>query len=112
MVKGDFQQAKLNLVLAPKAGLDLKKLRKAVEKAGYTASWIRFKATGSLVEKSGHYCFRMKGSGQTIALIKDKGLDRLLSALDSHRPGSAEIEITGLFKRGSGAAVVEDFKLK
>ncbi len=72
-----LRKARAEIRLKPGAALDVKKLRKAVVKAGFTPTWVKFEAAGRLTEQNGRPAFKVKGIGQVIPLEKTQNLARL-----------------------------------
>ena len=82
--------------------MDVAKLRKAVIKAGFTPTWVRFQAAGHLTEQNGRPGFKVKGIGQVIPLEKTQNLARL-----RQKASGKEVTITALIPKKKKAAQVE-----
>ncbi len=97
-----LRKARANIRLKPGAALDVAKLRKAVVKAGFTPTWVRFEAIGHLVEQNGRAGFKVKGSNQVIPLKQTQKLADL-----RQKVSGKEVTITALIPKKKKAAQVE-----
>lgn len=101
-VKVSLKKAQADFRLKPGIPLDVAKLREAVVKAGFTPTWVKFKAAGHLVEQNGRMGFKVKGSEQVIPLEGTQELAQLrqkasrkevtIRAVIPHKKKKARIE--------------------
>ncbi len=104
-VKVSLRKARADIRLKPGATLDVKKLRKAVIKAGFTPTWVRFEAAGHLTQQNGRTAFKVKGIGQIIPLEETQIIARL-----RRKASGKEVTITVVIPAKKQEARVETFK--
>jgi copper chaperone CopZ len=97
--------------IVPKAGcrLDVEKLRRAVAKAEFVATWIRFEAVGLLTLREGTPGLKVQGTDQVIPLESDSKLEDLLQTV---RQNCELVFIVGLIPQGQWTARIERFEVR
>lgn len=107
-VEVSLKQAKAEITLKEGRPLEVEKLRRAVAEAGFTPTWIRFEAVGSLITREGSPSFKIQGTDQLIPLASDAKLDGLRKAAG---PDGKLVAIIGLIPKGKEMAQVEWFEV-
>lgn len=108
-VEGNLQEAKLEITLKERQPLEIEKLREAVVKAGFTPSWVRFRATGILVLQNGLYGLKVEGTGQLLELVKDERSDPLVQTLAGE---TRLIDILAVIPKGKQNATLEEYSIR
>ncbi len=106
--EGDFKEARLKIKLKERQPLEIEQLREAVVKAGFTPAWIRFGATGRLVQRDDHYGLIVEDVGQVIDLLKNEKLKALLKTAGRE---NKMIEAVAIFPKGKQKAKLEEFQI-
>jgi len=99
-----LKQAKATITLKEGRPLEVEKLRMLVVEAGFTPTWIRFEAIGSLITRDGSPVFKVQATGQIIPLVADETLKALRKT--AGQDGKL-IAIIGLIPKGKDRAQVE-----
>lgn len=108
-MKVSLEQAQADIALKEGRPLEVEKLRKAVVEAGFTPTWIRFEAVGSLTTRDGSPVFKVQGTEQIIPLVGDEKLEALRKAAGQD---GGLVVIIGLIAKGKETAQVERFEVR
>lgn len=103
-----MKQAIAEITLKEGRPLKVEKLRRAVAEAGFTPTWIRLEAVGSLITRDGSPVFKVQGTGQIIPLVADETLEELRKA--TAQDGKLVV-IIGLITKGKETAQLERFEV-
>lgn len=98
------------MTLKEGAALKPELLRNAIKDTGFTLTWMKVKARGSVTEHQGSSAFKVDGSGQVFSLLDNDVLKNVQAA-----PGLAEkaILVTGAVEEDDPVALrLESFELK
>lgn len=104
-----MKQAKAQITLKEGRPLEVEKLRRAVAETGFTPTWIRFEAIGSLITRDGSPVFKVQGTEQIIPLVGDEKLEVLRKATGQD---DGLVVIIGLIAKGKETAQVERFEVR
>lgn len=107
-VKADLDSAEARFTLLPGKALDVAQVRAVVKKAGFTATWIAFTATGVLRTRDGGWALEVKDSGQVVLLEENEALKKLREAAAAGKRITVAVKIPP----GKERAVVETFSVR
>lgn len=108
-VEVSLKQAKAEITLKEGRPLEVERLRRAVAEAGFTPTWIRLEAVGSLIIRDGSPVFKVQGTEQIIPLVADEKLEALRKATGQD---SKLVVIIGLIAKGKETAQLERFEVR